>query len=397
MTSAVFRMEDILAASVAGRRRTTSWAQFMNALLKGDYGMYRAGDIPEVLNVFRVDEEIRQSPLLCVRVLVLLRATANAAGDVDGRHLSAGSIHDYFEVFGCTELAMDRALEWLIDHGLVEKFDPSVPQLERDQKLAITYSGRAHLKLALEEDVYFEQMALTSRLSSEMVAIDIREQFREQKGFREKYEVLRNLFSTHLMSEDVTEMDGQRSGAQFEVQAVVDEGIERHTVGEPVKVSLSEPRILRNVVATVDWFSVQDGYGFADCVDVDGQVYFNSDVLGASGVRGVSDGDDLVCSIKFADRGPQISETDSVHTEDSEVVEKRCRIVRLFHDRGYGFVRPIDSSTHEADAFFHFSLLSREFRDRMVEGDEIDAEIKSDRKGRGWQVRRIGEVANVGN
>ena len=395
MTSAVFRIEDILAAHVPGGRRTTSWAQFMNALLKGDYEMYRAGDIPEILNVFQTDEQIRQSPLLCVRVLTLLRATANASGDIEGRHLSAGSIHDYFEVFGCTELAMDRALEWLIDHRLIEKFDPSVPELEREQKLAITYAGRAHLSLALEEDVYFDQMALATRLSSEPVAVEIRDEYRGQKAFREKWRAIRSIFAAHLMSEDATEMDGQRVGEHFEVQTFVDEGIERHTVEEPLTVASSERRILTHVVATVDGFSVKDGYGFADCGDVDGQVYLNRDVLAASGVRGVSDGDDLVCSIEFADRGPQISEINSVRTEQRDVIKKKCKIVRLFEDRRYGFVRPIDSSTDDGDAFFHFSLLSDEFRRRMREGDEIEAEIKNDRKGRGWQVRKISEIANA--
>ena len=325
MTSAVFKIENILAARVEGKRPATSWAQFMNALLKGDYEFYRAVDIPEILNVFQVDEEIRQSPLLRIRVLILLRATANAAGDIEGRHLTSGSIHDYFEVFGCTELAMDRALEWLIDRRLIEKFDPSVPELEREQKLAITYAGRAHLKLALEENIYFEQMALTTRLSADVIATELRDEWRSQRPFREKCRVVRSGFASYLLSEDVAEMDGQRGGRIFEVQDLLDRGIERHTLDQATEGKHMEPRILRDIVATVDWFSVKNGYGFADCTEVDGQVYLNNEALLSSGLKSVSDGDDLLCSVVFADRGPQVLEIQSLRTEDSEIIKKRCR------------------------------------------------------------------------
>ena len=32
----------------------------------------------------------------------------------------------------------------------------------------------------------------------------------------------------------------------------------------------------------------------------------------------------------------------------------------------------------------------------MCEGDEVDAEIKSHRKGRGWQVRKMQQIGDVG-
>ena len=140
--------------------------------------MYRVGDVSEIVNVFQVNDQIRQSPLIHVSILALLQATANAAREVDGNHLAGSSIHDYFEAMGCTEASVDLALEWLIENRLLEKFDPSIPELPRDQKLAITHSGRAHLKLALEEDVYFEQMALTTGVPAEAVVEQIRDEYR---------------------------------------------------------------------------------------------------------------------------------------------------------------------------------------------------------------------------
>ena len=77
MTSAVFGIRDILVAHAAGRKRVLSWGHFMNALLKGDHEMFRIGDVPEVINVYQVNENVRQSPLLGLRILHLLATTCS--------------------------------------------------------------------------------------------------------------------------------------------------------------------------------------------------------------------------------------------------------------------------------------------------------------------------------
>lgn len=389
MTSAQFRIEDILAARAIGGRRGTRWSQFMNALLKGDHDMYREGDIPEVVNVFQVDGEVRQSPLLRIRILTLLQATANAARDVEGKHLSAGSIHSYFEAWGCTEAAIDRALGWLVDNRLVEKFDPSVGGLSRDQRLAITHAGRAHLRLALDEDVYFEQMGLTTGLAKEVVAEDIREEFRRSGKYQDRMARVRRAFAGYLVDLDSEEMKQPVQGEQYSGQEDIGRSVERHRKLEQPREEDAHRGPLDNVVATVDWFSLRKGYGFAECSGIDGQIFLHKDVLTEDSMLSVRDGDDLVCSVGFTERGPQITKVKSIHTREIDVAVKNCKVVRLFHDRGYGFVRPVDSISEGVDAFFHFSLLEDDVRERIVEGDELEVEIKNDLRGRGLQVRKI--------
>ena len=370
MTSAQFRIEDILAARAKGGRRGTSWAQFLNALLKGDHDMYREGDIPEVVNVFQVDGDVRQSPLLRLRILALLQSIGNAARDVEGKHLSAGSIHDYFEAWGSTEAATDRALQWLVDNRLVEKFDPSVSGLARDQRLAITYAGRAHLRLALDEDVYFEQMGLTTALPEEAVAEDIREEYRRGGKYQERMGRVRNRFAEHLLESDREQMTQPLEGGHYSGQEEIGRRISRHGRLDRRTDEELQQRPLDNVVATVDWFSLKIGYGFAECVDIDGSIFLHKDVLSEDDMLNVRDGDDLVCSVGFTEKGPQITKVMSIHTREVDVAVRKCKVIRLFHDRGYGFVRPVESLSEGTDAFFHFSLLEDDEKREIVEGDE---------------------------
>ena len=75
---------------------------------------------------------------------------------------------------GVPKSSVDSAIRTLVENKLVERFDPSDTRLHRGQRIAITHSGRAHIRLALEEDVYFEQAALTTGLMRESFAEDIR-------------------------------------------------------------------------------------------------------------------------------------------------------------------------------------------------------------------------------
>ena len=389
MTSSLFRIEQILAAHASGGRRPTTWTQFLNALLKGDHNMYRVGDVPEIVNVFQVNDQIRQSPLIHVSILALLQATANAAREVDGKHLAGSSIHDYFEAMGCTEASVDLALEWLIENRLLEKFDPSIPELARDQKLAITHSGRAHLKLALEEDVYFEQMALTTGVPAEAVVEQIRDEYRADIPVNERYRNIRNIFAQHLISSDQEEVSVPTQEDLYELQTNLRRELSRYVKadGETLGRDLRAP--LDKVVATVDWFAGHLGYGFADCDQVDGQVFLHKDVLAASDIEVVMDGDDLICAVEFRERGPQIAKVHRIDTRKRDVIVRHCKVVRLFHDRQYGFVRPIGATSDSSDAFFHFSALEDDVRTSILEGDELEVEIKSDVRGRGLQVRKV--------
>ena len=105
----MLRIEDLLKTYITGGDVAPSFNKFMNALLKGDWSAYKRGDAHEVFPIFDVDAELRQSPLLALRVLALLRFTTQASRTLDERHLSVQSILDYFDAIGATRLRSTSA------------------------------------------------------------------------------------------------------------------------------------------------------------------------------------------------------------------------------------------------------------------------------------------------
>ena len=75
VTSSVLRVDDLIKAYITGRPITTTPEVFTNALVRGDYQFFRPGDEPLLFPMFQVDSTVRQSPLVHVRLLLLLRAT----------------------------------------------------------------------------------------------------------------------------------------------------------------------------------------------------------------------------------------------------------------------------------------------------------------------------------
>lgn len=402
MTSAVLGIESVLSAYAANGQRPITRKKFLNALLKGDHNMYRSGDIPEIVNLFQADDRIAHSPLLAVRILALLRAADNAARDVDGRHLSVGSIQNYFEVCGCAEVAIDTQIKYLTDNKLIERFDPSSSELTIDQKLAITHAGRAHLHLAMNEHVYFEQMALTTGLTSQDDADLIRAAFQGRDRLDIRFATVRSAFARYLMREDAKQMSIPSGSTQFLIQKSVEKDVEAFiTIHE---IAASDPEMgeeafesaedstmktVENTSVTLDWFSYRKGYGFADCAEVEGQVFIHADALRSSGIVSLRDGDILACDIQFTRKGPHVSRIHRVTTRASDVISERCRVIRVFSGRAYGFVRPVHIVNDEQDAFFHFSALHSIDMEEISEGAILDVEINMDPSGRGRQVGRI--------
>ena len=162
ITSSVLQIEDLIKSYISGKLVSTNFTKFMNALMKGDYEAYKQSDNHEVYPIFQVDHEVRQSPLLKLRILVLLDSIHNSSRTVEEKHLSMQSIVDYFDTLGCSETAIDKAVMSLLEAGLVEPYDVSNWTLSNNSKLAISYRGVAHLRLASHNNIFFYQMALTT-------------------------------------------------------------------------------------------------------------------------------------------------------------------------------------------------------------------------------------------
>ena len=402
MTSPVFKIEDLISTFVSGVAISNRQAKFMNALLKGDYNFYNKQDTDagEIIPIFSIDRKYRQSPMLQIRILTLLEETYNGARDVNDRHLSLGNISDYFQGIGCTEGAVDNAVERLISSNLVEPFDPSDKGLDARQRLAINHSGKVHLRLAKTNPVFFEQMALTTEMSNEDIAKMIATTHRAKKPILEKFAKIRTLFAQYLIDGDKHEMTIPKEGVNYESQrelAKIISGFITVTKGKDGSRNLQQasdsseddvPNVHEKVSGTVDFFDSQKGFGFVDVHEIGERCYVGADVVSSSKFESLNDGDDILCDVGPSLKGPEITLIHDILIKSEEVTLVDCVVIRLRPDKYFGFVSVSGSSD---DALFHFSLLRQEQIDQLAIGNKFKAEVRINSKNGLQQVRRINE------
>jgi cold shock CspA family protein len=281
-----------------------------------------------------------------------------------------------------SEVAVEKSLINLLEAKLIEPFDLSMKGYSQDQRLAITYSGLAHLELALANPTYFEQMALTTRITNADVAAQIRGAFHENSPRQKRLENVRKLFAMYLADEDL------RFGAvpdrvEFVVQRRLVDELRAQWLGKPVEVPEAvESEIAKGVIATIEKFDASKGFGFAAVEGMRENAFLHIKVAEAAGFD-VHDGDDLLCDVSKNSKGPYISTVYDVVTPRSR--SYTGTIVRLFDDRGYGFVYIPELA---ADAFFHYSIFDRDLRADIKEGMKLKFEIKTDAHGK-HQVRKL--------
>ena len=395
ITSSVFKIDDLIRSFITREAVATNSSKFMNALIKGDYEAYKPGDGHEIFPIFQVDQEIRQSPLMALRILALLDSVYKAGRSVDERHIDVQSVFDYFDAVGCAEVAVDRGLLSLLESGLVEPFDTSVRDLSPGQRLAISFSGRAHLRLALNNNVFLEQMALTTSIVNEDIANQIRHTYLSNGAYYEKMNLIREKFIGYILEEDKNYMSIPPEREQYECQLNLTNRLEhfiqkKFHEGDEESGSIDRTYhkglVFKDVIATVDWFDAERGFGFVDVEGLDGKVFLHSQQLHESDIDLVNDGDDLLCNIGRNAKGLYITEVHDIEVDLDVVETSDCRIIRVFHDRGYGFVQIADSSRN---AFFHFSVVPSADRDKLKVGTKIKGQIKADKRGRGLQIKKI--------
>src|SRR5690606_35757067 len=125
ITSSVFKIHDLIKSYLSNEPITTNFTKFMLGLMAGNYELYRQGDKHEIYPIFQVDNTIRQSPLLKIRIRTLLDSQRKGSRTIEEKHVNLTSIIDYFDSMGSTEQSIDLALLSLLEEGLIEPYDIS--------------------------------------------------------------------------------------------------------------------------------------------------------------------------------------------------------------------------------------------------------------------------------
>lgn len=388
ITSPELKIEDVLATYLAKSDGMPSSNKLMKALVKGDYNYYHANDRHLIFPIFGVDEKIRQSPLLNLRILAVLQSTLQSGDTAEAKCMSIASILSYFDAMGHAEAAVEAALLKIFMERLVEPYDASDQSLSSAVRLSITQRGVMHLNLAVFNSVFFEQLALTMRITDPEVAREMRKTVFSSAPYSQQMGSLRAQFAHFLIKEDAR-FGVVPDAPQFNCQKLITTDLKRYCNQdfEHPSERLLGNRLLTKANGIVDWFDKDKGYGFVSFEGDYGSAFLHITTLQAASVDEVADGDLVVCDVGKGQKGISVTRVHSVQSpKASEGGFIDAKIVRLRRDRRYGFVH---AASLNIDAFFHFSVVDESRLSGLREGASVRVELNKDPKGRGFQVRRL--------
>lgn len=395
MTSPVIRIEDLIKSYLSGAFVVTDFSRFIEALVRGDYDAYRQSDHPEVFPVFGIYPTIRHSPLLKLRLLAFLESVYDSGQGIENKHASVESVVSYFDSIGESEIAIERNLYELLEGGLIEPYDTSNRSISTGQKLSITFRGSAHLRLAANNSTWFYQMALTTPIANSDVAAIIRGTYSSNLDHESKVASILGHFSGYLIAEDQRYFNISIDAPQYRCQTELLDRIRAFSSSkesprnELAAVHGSEFReglVASEVIATIDSYDHHKGFGFAESEGMSSGVLVRAERLREIGLQTIRDGDSILCDIFRGPKGLYVQKIHDVQTNSDNLEPVMCSIVRIFPDRGYGFVKLKESGQ---TAFFHVKVFPVESRSNLFESQSLLAEIGPDRKGNGLKVMRV--------
>jgi hypothetical protein len=160
------RIENHLGAVVADTPPTKG--RIVRALISPEYECYHPDKASRFFNVFTFARRDRFAVLLPLRILAILRATAEL--DAAARHEIRGfaevaGLLSYFEQLGVPSDATRDAIQRMLSAALVQAYNPSLLEFAGDDpRIKITPRGQLHLEWAVHEIVYVRMMGETDHI-----------------------------------------------------------------------------------------------------------------------------------------------------------------------------------------------------------------------------------------
>ena len=396
LTSSEIKIDDLISSFISKRPISTDFNKFMDALIKGDNEFFKeSSESPEIVNVFKVDKKTKQSPLLKIRILKLLKSIDKTDSKIDERHISVDSIASYFDGLGCSESSTFKALESLLENQLVEAFDNTITDIGPEQKLAITHRGRVHLKLSTSNSAFFFQMALVTPIRNEDAADKIRSIYRNKDSFFGRLKAIRSIFLEYLIQEDKSFCTNPESESSYDNQRVLLEDLLKFSDRKLDSVSeLSETHGLlyshnfqaNGVIAVVKWYEPKRHYGFVEVPELGESAFLHQEKLLESGLNYIVEGEQIYCDISRESKGLTVAKIHDYELDDTVSKTVLCRIVRLYSDRQYGFASFEDSYK---SVYFSLQLFSEAQLSDLKIDSTFKAEVVPDNGNSGYQVRRV--------
>lgn len=153
-----------------------------------------------LINLFARPAGSLTSPFMGLYILQFLAMIDDKASTTRDRFVGVSELWDRFHSLGVHRETFRYYLDRFHARALVETYDPSEKSLYDETLIRVSPAGLAHLRLVFSDNVYVSQMALVTAISSESVAIDIRDEARKpHQGWMK----ICNILLREMRAEDV--------------------------------------------------------------------------------------------------------------------------------------------------------------------------------------------------
>ena len=169
-------LEELLKMFVARGEIRPKRTSLMLALVLQKGTIYDEDKHNFLINVFARPAGALASPFMALYILRLLSIIDGRASTTADRFIRMSELWEQFSPLGIFRETFRYYIDRLHSRALIELYDPSEKTVRDETLIRISPAGAAHYRLVFSDNVYVSQMALVTSLSSEQVALEIREE-----------------------------------------------------------------------------------------------------------------------------------------------------------------------------------------------------------------------------
>ncbi|MCG7932626.1 MAG: hypothetical protein N0E44_21640 [Candidatus Thiodiazotropha lotti] len=202
ITSPIISMESIIKTWINGEHLVIPEMRIRQALLYGNYTMFRQDHSEYILNLFSISPRNVTSPLIKPSIIRLLLDVKNSAGSGEEEYLSVARICDYFDSCGLGLSTLSEHISDLLNYRLIEPYDPTDSEIYSEQRLRVTHSGQLHYEFMNHGFIYLQNMSLVTPIRNIMLVDELRQLMDNKKMSRLDWDRLKKKFVSYLLEED---------------------------------------------------------------------------------------------------------------------------------------------------------------------------------------------------
>ena len=198
ITSPHIEVAELITTYSAGSSIRVSPHKIKRALFRGQYDIYPAGVNSFVHNIFSLSDEFDTSPLMGIRLLLLLKdAQSDRAQD---NFVTIEQITEYCRAMAIEPNAVMAWLGKMLEMGLCLSYDPTILRIADVRRLELSPSGEQHLDWGIQDTTYIRTMMEVTPISDSTTLQTL--QALGERFVREVWHQELSTFIEYLLGED---------------------------------------------------------------------------------------------------------------------------------------------------------------------------------------------------